>query len=74
MWTKLDASKLKNVGGADETAIAFRVYGLDGQNFPRLVISLYDSLNDMKNTAIIIITNIISHPIPPPPTDLFIKV
>jgi hypothetical protein len=54
VWTRLDDSKLKNVGGANETAIAFRVYGLNGQHFPRLVISLYDSINDAKNTAIVI--------------------
>jgi len=38
MWQRLDETKLRNVGGG--SPIARRVYGLNGEKFPRLVISI----------------------------------
>ena len=41
MWLPLDDHKLQNVGGDRERAKVLRVFGWDGQLWPRLVIAIY---------------------------------
>lgn len=40
-WLPLDASRLKNIGGKSPERKSFRVFGLGGKPFPRLIISVW---------------------------------
>jgi hypothetical protein len=48
-WIQLDSSRpctptrLKNIGGDREDFLAFRAFGLDGKQFPRLVLAIRDA-------------------------------
>ena len=40
-WVQLDPAKLRNIGGESPNRLAIRVYGVHGEAFPRLTISVW---------------------------------
>ncbi len=50
-WVQLDPAKLKNIG-KHESKLAIRVFGQNGNPFPRIVMSIYAAQFDRKGFKI----------------------
>lgn len=52
MWSKLNPSKLRNVGGRDESDLGLLVYGRNGKLWPRIAVLVTEGLGNDNEPAI----------------------